>query len=474
MKPGTPYRYIEHPFDTQFGVDTSGYIGARELVTKHAHDAFNNGYSAIAPSVFREAMRRWQKTLSPSRAQIEAHSFVDVGTGKGRPVLMASEFPFRKVIGVEINPALVTIAQWNVEKWRREHRSSAPMRVVCADAASFRWPRTPLLIYLYNPFERELVERLISRLRAAFTREPHPLDILYVNPVHTISSAPCSDLFAQGSGFKHVWSTRLTMDQADQDADPYATTTDVVSQVPPHTNSRRRPALLTLAPFHFPPHSALQSSDTLGGPLAPLCGRSRKAMGSCQQRTRQEREWTKLQQMRTARQAMVCLNASRASRPISRATPSKICLRRHALAPRPGSEIARDRGVRRAPPRWAAPPPKLRTHIHSALNAGCSESDLIEIMIEMAALAGCPAALPRHPGRHREVFAERSALVLAPQTPSKSPRDQASLRSARTTARDMMFRGAHFGCSSGCPPGGALRPFGPKRKQCRHAVGLAG
>lgn len=223
MKPGTPYRYIEHPFDTLFGVDTSGYIGARELATAHAHDAFNNGYSAIAPSVFREAMRRWQKTLSPSRGRLEAYSFVDAGAGKGRPVLLASEFAFRKVIGVEINPALVTIAQWNVGKWRREHCSCAPMRVVCADAASFRWPRTPLLVYLYNPFERQLVERLINRLRAAFAAGPHPLDILYVNPVH-------SDLFAQGSGFKHVWSARLTMDQADQDADPYATTTDVVSQ----------------------------------------------------------------------------------------------------------------------------------------------------------------------------------------------------------------------------------------------------
>jgi SAM-dependent methyltransferase len=235
MKPGTPYRYIEHPFDTQFGVDTSGYIGARELAVKHAHDAFNNGYSAIAPSVFREAMRRWRKTLDSSRSCIESYSFVDVGAGKARPVLLAAELPFRKVIGVEINPALVTIAQWNAEKWRREGHARAPMRVVCADAAAFRWPRTPLLVYLYNPFERELVERLINRLRTAFDKGPHPLDVLYVNPVH-------SDLFGKGSGFRHLWSVRLTMDQADQDADPYATTTDVVSQyrLAPSPDAARR------------------------------------------------------------------------------------------------------------------------------------------------------------------------------------------------------------------------------------------
>lgn len=222
MKPGTPYRYIEHPFDTKFGVDTGGYIGARELATAHAHDAFNNGYSAIAPSVFREAIRRWQKTLAASRGRVEAYNFIDVGAGKGRPLLLASELGFRKVIGVEINPDLVKIAQWNIEKWQRERPARASMRIVCADAAVFRWPRTPLLVYLYNPFERQLVEGLIERLRAASAAGSHPLDVLYVNPVH-------SDLFGQGSGFKHLWSVRLTMDQADQDADPYATTTDVVS-----------------------------------------------------------------------------------------------------------------------------------------------------------------------------------------------------------------------------------------------------
>ena len=80
-----------------------------------------------------------------------------------------------------------------------------------------------------------MVERLISRLRGAFAGSPHPLDVLYVNPVH-------SDLFGKGSGFKHLWSVRLTMDQADQDADPYATTTDVVSQyrlAANSTNARR-------------------------------------------------------------------------------------------------------------------------------------------------------------------------------------------------------------------------------------------
>ena len=222
MKPGTPYRFIEHPFDSVHGVDTSGYIGPRELSTAHASDALNNGYSAIAPSVFREAMRRWRVTLTASRGRIETYRFVDLGAGKGRAMLLASELPFRTVIGVEIHPRLAEIAASNSAKWSRDGHARAAIRVVCRDAASFRWPRSPLLVYLYNPFERELVGRLLARLRTAAAGGSKPLDVLYVNPVH-------SDLFGRGSGFRHRWSVRLTMDQADQEADPYATTTDMVS-----------------------------------------------------------------------------------------------------------------------------------------------------------------------------------------------------------------------------------------------------
>jgi hypothetical protein len=48
-----PFRGVIHPFDTKYGTDTGGYLGPEELVTGHANDAQNYGYSAIAPSVFR-------------------------------------------------------------------------------------------------------------------------------------------------------------------------------------------------------------------------------------------------------------------------------------------------------------------------------------------------------------------------------------------------------------------------------------
>jgi len=52
--------------------------------------------------------------------------------------------------------------------------------------------------------------------------------------------------------------------------------------------------------------------------------------------------------------------------------------------------------------------PQLRAHIHGALNVGCTEQEVVEIMIQMAAYAGFPAAL-NGLFAARDVFTERAS-----------------------------------------------------------------
>jgi SAM-dependent methyltransferase len=217
-----PNRSVLHPFDRKYGTDTSGYLGPEDLVTGQTNDALNYGYSAIAPSVFREACRRWRETLPEVAGRIEAYSFVDVGCGKGRALLLAAELPFRKVIGVELNADLAYIAQRNVARWRRVARSNARIRVVQRDAMNFEWLRTPLLVYLYNPFDCSLIARMAESLAAAAEPGSGLVDLLYVNPT-------CTDTLTTRGLFSRLWTARIPMDEADQKADPYGTASDLVS-----------------------------------------------------------------------------------------------------------------------------------------------------------------------------------------------------------------------------------------------------
>jgi SAM-dependent methyltransferase len=213
---------VVHPFDLKYGTDTSGYLRPDEIGGGGIHDAMNNGYSAVAPSVFRVACRRWRETLPSSAARLEAYTFVDVGAGKGRALLLAAELPFRKIIGVELNEPLARIAQRNVTLWNRLARPPAKIRVVHEDAAEFRWPGTPLVVYFNNPFECALVELLAARLAAAAASGPGLVDLLYVNPA-------CADTLTHRGFFRLLWNAQIQMDEADQRADPYGAASDRVA-----------------------------------------------------------------------------------------------------------------------------------------------------------------------------------------------------------------------------------------------------
>jgi SAM-dependent methyltransferase len=217
-----PNRGVLHPFDQKYGTDTGGYLGPEDLVKGGTNDAHNHGYSAIAPSVFNEACRRWRETLPGISGRIEAYSFVDVGAGKGRALLLASQLPFRKVIGVELSEELSRIAQENVARWSRVARPETKIRVVRQDAANFQWPRTPLLVYLYNPFACSLIASMAESLASIAKSGSGVLDLLYVNPT-------CADTLESQGRFDRLWTARISMSDGDQKADPYGTASDLVS-----------------------------------------------------------------------------------------------------------------------------------------------------------------------------------------------------------------------------------------------------
>lgn len=52
-------------------------------------------------------------------------TFIDIGCGEGRVLLMAAEHGFRKIIGIDLAADLCLTARGNVERYRRCSNSSA-------------------------------------------------------------------------------------------------------------------------------------------------------------------------------------------------------------------------------------------------------------------------------------------------------------------------------------------------------------
>lgn len=199
-----------HPFDRAHGVQTSGLIPGRYLKTGHTHDRHSTAYFGVAPSVFHELLKRWKR--SKPFAAIEQFTFIDVGAGMGRAILLAADYPFRKVIGIELNPLLVEVARQNLNTWHSGGAARAPLQIHCDDAVDARIPKGPCLAFLFNPFGPAVMRRLLQRWARVFAKRPGELDLLYVNPEqdHVIERQP---------GFKKLFGGQVRRSRADAIAD---------------------------------------------------------------------------------------------------------------------------------------------------------------------------------------------------------------------------------------------------------------
>lgn len=198
--PFRSYRAV-HPFDERFGVDTGELI--YDLPGGGNSQGSNNGYCAVPPSVFHSMIERMH-------LDYPRFTFIDLGSGKGRELLLASGYAFREVIGVEISPRLDRIAHWNIRQFARS-RSGSPIVATRADVADFRFPPGPLLVYMWNAFTEPVLDRVLDHLWESYQGEPREVYLLYVDP-------DLDAMLAAEPWVERMWSSAFRLSAEDYEA----------------------------------------------------------------------------------------------------------------------------------------------------------------------------------------------------------------------------------------------------------------
>ncbi len=196
----------EHAFDREHGTDTSGLILGEELQSGAASDRWNTAYYGIGVSVFGQVLSQVPRTL------MRDATFVDLGCGKGRALLLAASYPFREIIGVEIAPSLHEIACENAVRFAAAHPAAPPLRVLLGDAARYELPEGPLVLYLYHPFCRPVLEEVVANLERSQRVRPRPLAVVYIND-------ELRDVLDGAPFLRLHWRGRVVMDAVDRLAD---------------------------------------------------------------------------------------------------------------------------------------------------------------------------------------------------------------------------------------------------------------
>jgi len=166
-------RRRERALDREMGINTAGDLPGGAAAAELGISTEIYSYQAVAREEFDEMLGCLPQNVS-------SFCFIDIGSGKGRAVVLAARHRFSEVIGVELSARLHRIAEQNVAKVG----PSLPTRIklINEDARCFAFPRMPTVIFLFNPFGEEVMRDVVRNLERTHQSTNVPVYLLYLWP----------------------------------------------------------------------------------------------------------------------------------------------------------------------------------------------------------------------------------------------------------------------------------------------------
>jgi len=170
-------------FDQEHGVDTEGkfegwtYLSDLDIPSSNWFDG--NDYAAIEPARFR-------KVLASLQIAFHDYTFIDFGSGKGRALLLASEFPFKRIIGLEFSPELHRNAEENIARYRppvsdvSDSQKCRDIRSVNIDFLDYAMPPDPSVLFFFHPCKARMLAKVMDKIGESLRAAPRPVYIAYV------------------------------------------------------------------------------------------------------------------------------------------------------------------------------------------------------------------------------------------------------------------------------------------------------
>lgn len=184
-------KFGDRLFDVHHKTHTAGIVELDELEITSENKARGIRYEPTRAWPFEELMRR---VNIPREG-----AFVDMGCGKGRVLLLAASVGFSRLVGVDFSEELCQHARRNIADYSNRNDRCAPhFEIIHCDAVDYPIDRRDSVFYFFNPFDGEVMSRVLSRIVDSAKRFPRPIWLIYLNPVwrSVLDQSPNLDLAA--------------------------------------------------------------------------------------------------------------------------------------------------------------------------------------------------------------------------------------------------------------------------------------
>jgi len=163
----------EEDFDRRFNIDTC-YSEDEDRIQTNDSDIYFD-YDPVKVSTFTKA-------IQCLKIRYEEFIFLDIGSGKGRALLMAASYPFKEIIGVEMVPYFNEIAERNLATYRKARQKGFHIKIENFEATSYPLPEEKTVFFLFNPFTDEVLIKFLSNIKNSLSKSPREIFLIYINP----------------------------------------------------------------------------------------------------------------------------------------------------------------------------------------------------------------------------------------------------------------------------------------------------
>lgn len=193
-------------FDRTRNIRTARNLSCEEAGIPIAQHADSESYQPARPHHIRKAI------AATSVRDFAEYVYIDLGSGKGRTLFVAAEFPFREVIGVELSRRLHEEASGNTRSFRLTRRRSGPIVTLHADAKEFAFPDSKVVLYLFNPFGASTTAAVLRNLQESMSRCPRHVVIVLLWPRYSemVARIEGMSLYAESNYYQIFEAHRLS------------------------------------------------------------------------------------------------------------------------------------------------------------------------------------------------------------------------------------------------------------------------
>lgn len=168
---------IDLSFDIKYGTDTMRFV---ELEKLELNSSFRDNGNDYIPSRSKHLQKIFKMGIFS-----EQDTFVDLGSGKGRTLLIASEY-FKRVKGIEFSEELCKIAKRNIMIYSKKKKEQLcdKIQVIYADVADYNINDEENVFFMYNPFDETVLKKFLMNIEVSINKTPRTVWIIYYYPAH--------------------------------------------------------------------------------------------------------------------------------------------------------------------------------------------------------------------------------------------------------------------------------------------------